>query len=107
MAISAEDQKLIDELRNLGGVAVGNKSDEELLAIINANDRNVRKAAASLWSGYAAKYANSIDISEGSSHRKMSSIYSQALKMAEFFTETGDDEELADGRTRTYRIKRS
>ena len=107
MALTPEQAAQVALLKTYAGDAVGTLTDDQLYELIAAQG-NVQLAAGSLWSSYAAKHANLIDVSEGSSSRKLSNIYSQALKMADHFQELGspsvDDPSI--GRTRSVRITR-
>jgi hypothetical protein len=51
--------------------------------IAAAGDINV--AAAEVWRDKAARAAVLVDVSEGASTRKMSQVYAQASKQAEFY----------------------
>lgn len=80
-------------------------SDDKLKVLLEANKNpdgsyNVNAAARDVWLQKAAGYAELVDVTEGSSSRKLSSLYSQALAMAARFdtpVETGG----ATGRRRT------
>lgn len=46
---------------------------------------SVRAAAGAVWNVKASKLAGLVDVTEGSSSRKLSQLYKQALEMASFF----------------------
>jgi hypothetical protein len=62
--------------------------------------------AATIWREKAAEYSELVDIQEGSSNRKLSQMYAQALKMAEGLD--AGDVIVATGRraSRTRKIER-
>lgn len=55
----------------------------EELFLENGEDLNV--TAADVWRDKAARAAALVDVSEGASTRKMSQVYTQAAKQAEFY----------------------
>jgi hypothetical protein len=57
-------------------------TDEMLGARIDASTDELRVLAASIWREKAARYAGLVDVKEGSSDRKLSQLYKQALEMA-------------------------
>lgn len=65
-----------------------------------------RGAAALLWRKTAAKYANLVDVQEGSSSRKLSQLYQHALAMAAQFDTAGTDGLSGMRPARTRRIVR-
>lgn len=58
-------------------------TDEYLSARLDAWTGTPTTLAAVMWREKAASYSSLIDIKEGNSDRKMSQLYSQALKMAD------------------------
>lgn len=77
-ATIAEIRRLINEPDNFTPW-----TDEELSTRIDAWTGTTTSLAASIWREKAASYGELVDIQEGSSNRKLSQMYSQALKMAE------------------------
>ena len=57
-------------------------TDEVLAARIDAVDGDLYPLASTIWREKAARYAGMIDVQEGSSNRKMSQLYQNALSMA-------------------------
>lgn len=93
----------LDSLKRLIGEHT--LSDDQLKAILEATKRedgsyNVNAAARDVWLQKAAGYAELVDVTEGSSSRKLSSLYSQALAMAGRF-DLPDDVAAPGGRRRT------
>lgn len=76
----------------------------ELSAHIDGQLGDVRKAAGVVWSIRASKLAGLVDVTEGSSSRKLSQGYKQALEMAAFYG--GDTSSGGSTRTRTRPIVR-
>lgn len=58
-------------------------TDEVLGARIDAWTGPTTSLAATIWREKAASYSELVDIQEGSSNRKLSQMYAQALKMAD------------------------
>ena len=56
-------------------------TDTYLGELIDASD-SVEEAAAALWREKAAKYAELVDVQEGSSRRSLGDLHEQALSMA-------------------------
>lgn len=46
---------------------------------------DIRRLVSSIWSEKAARYAELVDVQEGSSRRNLSSLYQQALAMSQQF----------------------
>lgn len=103
------DPQKIAQLKSLAGAAATGLADDDIWLLYVENGSNMNKTAAVLWTKYAASSANLIDVSEGSSSRKLSSIHAQALKMAQHFEslELPPIVPLDEGQTRTVRITRS
>jgi hypothetical protein len=80
-------------------------TDIVLSARIDTSD-SLRGLAATIWREKAATFAGLVDVKEGSSDRKLSQLYKQALEMATNF-ESGADV-VAAGRApaRTRQIER-
>ena len=64
-------------------------TDVILNEIYIAVGSNVNVAAAEVWREKAARAAVLVDTSEGASSRKMSQVFAQAMKQAEFYGGTG------------------
>lgn len=56
-----------------------------LSAQLDAAGGDQRKAAGAVWGIKASKLAGLVDVSEGSSSRKLGSLYKQALEMSTFY----------------------
>lgn len=72
-------------------------TDGELEAIIAAKG-SMNKSAAHVWRIKAGRYADLVNITEGSSSRSWSDAYKQALEMAKMFDKQADDETPSTGR---------
>lgn len=59
-------------------------SAQALSGYIDAAE-SVHSAAGVVWTIKATKYAGLVDVTEGSSSRKMSQLHKQALEMATYF----------------------
>lgn len=104
MALSADQQAQVDELKDLANV--GSLSDEQLWGIIDV-EGSVNAAASRLWAKTAKETANLFDIKEGSSSRNMSSIHKQAVEMSKYFEEkAGADAAVLTSGSRTRAIVR-
>src|SRR5690349_13079809 len=57
-----------------------------LTVYIDTAGGDVRAAAGVVWQVKASKLAGLVDVTEGSSSRKMSQLYKQALEMAAFYS---------------------
>lgn len=79
-----------------------------LSGYITAADGDVRKAASLVWTTRASRYAGLVDVTEGSSSRKNSQLYKQALDMAKVYgaEDVTTTEPTPSGRTRTHQIVR-
>lgn len=76
----------INELRDLiNDQAVPYQFTPTQLALYIDNAGNVRAAAGWVWTIKASKLAGLVDITEGSSSRRLGSLYKQALEMATFY----------------------
>ena len=60
-------------------------TDDMLNAIFDAVGADVSVAAAEVWREKAAQAAILVDTTESASSRKMSQVYAQAVKQAEFY----------------------
>lgn len=76
--------------------AAGSWTDARISSIIEAST-TLKEAAETIWRAKAASYAHLVDITEGGSSRKMSSLYTNALAMADSMR---DDVVDASGRRR-------
>lgn len=63
--------------------------------------------AANIWREKAATYSELVDIQEGASSRKLSQLYTQALKMADGLDGGGAAAVTGRGFSRTRRIERA
>jgi len=57
--------------------------------IFDAVGGDINIAAAEVWRDKAARAAALVDVSEGASSRKMSQVYAQAVKQADFYAVAG------------------
>lgn len=106
-APTADQSRQIDELRRLGGAAVGDLSPDQLLAIIETSP-TMNSAAATLWTMHASATAGLIDVAEGSSRRALGDLHEQAIKMAVHFRTLDTlPTAAASGDTSTYPIRRA
>lgn len=81
-------------------------SDLVLSARIDAA-ANINAAAAAIWNEKAARYAELVDVKEGSSSRSLGDLHGQALAMAKSFQEASDATTGGSGRSRTRAIERA
>ena len=82
-------------------------TDEEIVAAYNETD-SFNAMMAILWRRIASRQAGLVDIQEGSSSRKLSQLYTQALVMAERYEASAAGLEPTGPRPgRTRRIVRS
>ena len=56
-----------------------------LSSYIDATDGDVRLAASTVWTIKASRLANLVDVTEGTSSRRLGSLYKQALEMATYY----------------------
>ena len=68
--------------------SAGGWTDERITTIIEVST-TLKEAAETIWRAKDASYAHLVDITEGGSSRKMSSLYTNALAMADSMR--GDD----------------
>lgn len=82
-------------------------TDDRIKAIVDANDGDLRAAAADIWTSKASSFSMLVDVSENGSSRKMSDIHKNALAMARQFRSESIDLQIATiGRPRTRAIVR-
>lgn len=67
-------------------------SDERLGELLDAFEGDLRKTASVVWSTKAARFAQLVNVQEGSSRRDLGDLHEQALSMAKHWgsTETGE-----------------
>jgi len=107
VALSADQQAQVDQLKKLLGAAVGNYTDDQLWALIVAAGGSLNSVAGDIWGEYAASTATLIDMKEGSSTRNLGDLYDQALKMSAHFKNLADGDLLPIVRpSRTRAIER-
>lgn len=75
--------------------------DIALIDYLDAANGDVRLAASVVWGVKASRLAGLVDVTEGSSSRKMSQLYKQALEMSTHFGGV----EAATGTTSTQRTR--
>lgn len=73
---------------------------------IDAAGGDVRKAAGQVWATKASRLAGLVDVTEGSSSRKLSQLYKQALDMATFYGADSATATTAGARSGTRAIVR-
>lgn len=56
-----------------------------LSAQIDENASDVKRTAGAVWAIKASRLAGLVDVTEGSSSRRLGSLYKQALEMATFY----------------------
>ena len=97
----AELRRLINEPVN-----VAPWTDGALSARLDARPagQTVAGLAASIWREKAASYASLVDVKEGSSDRKLSQLYKQALDLAAKLD--GDKNDNTGSRRRVSRTRR-
>lgn len=83
--MTPEEIRLVAELKRR--IGDNDRTDEDLLALLAVYGLDVNRAAAEIWSEKTAQYAELIDISEGSSVRKLSQLHNQAAAMVKRFSE--------------------
>lgn len=84
-------------------------TDVALGALIDANDSNLEITAGGVWREKAARYAELVDVQEGSSRRALGDLYEQAIAMASSWeSRSGGDGGVVIGRraARTRQIVR-
>lgn len=80
------DAEMIAELRRLIDEPTQDPYTDLILSDrLDAVLGDVQTLAGTLWREKAARFAGLIDVQEGNSNRKMSQLYTQALKMADSF----------------------
>lgn len=74
----------VKTLRSLANIVGDNTygDDTALKELIAEHNGSVQGAAAAIWRRKAASYAELTDVTEGASSRKLSTLYKQALEMA-------------------------
>ena len=104
--MTPEEQAIVAQIRaNVGETSY---TDEELLEMYNTLG-SVNCVAARIWSEKAGQAGDLIDITEGSSTRRMSQIGTQARTTADFYMALCAAEKGGGGdtrRTRTRAIER-
>lgn len=60
-------------------------SAQDLGGYVDAANGDVNAAASTVWTLKASRLAGLTDVTEGSSSRKLGSLYKQALEMASYF----------------------
>lgn len=77
-------------------------TDEYLGAKIDAADGNLEKVAGGMWREKSARYAELVDIQEGSSKRSLSQLAANAVKLAGYY-----DDVTGGGSGSTGRVSRT
>lgn len=94
----------IIELRRLTDEVGSSTYTDEVLSVRIDGATTLHLLASDIWREKAATYAGLVDIKEGSSDRKLSQLYTAALKMADALGTATDDGEPVTvrrpGRTR-------
>lgn len=82
----ADEFEAIDELRNLVNETEQTPYSDEILNVrLAAAGGDIRAVAADIWTEKAARYAELVDVQEGSSRRSLGDLYEQAIAMAQQF----------------------
>jgi len=82
-------------------------TDEYLSSRLDAWPGSTSALAAVIWREKASSYAELVDVQEGNSNRKLSQLYTQALKMADGLDGGSDGGVSPTGRySRTRKIER-
>lgn len=68
-------------------------ADNDLQFMLDQTSNRHNRAAARVWREKAAKYADLVNTTEGTSSRQWSKAYEQALAMAKEFDRLADEEE--------------
>lgn len=79
-------------------------SNDQLNAQLDAAAGDQRKAASAVWGIKAATLAGLVDVTEGSSSRKLGALHKQAIEMSIFYG--GDPATSSRGSSRTRAIVR-
>jgi hypothetical protein len=80
--------------------------DAELGGHIDAAGGDLRAAAGTVWAVKASRLAGLVDVTEGSSSRKMSQLHQQALAMAKYYGGEPTPAATTSGRSGTRPIVR-
>jgi len=86
-ALSSKLRELVNE-----PAADSEYTDGDLDAILAEYSDDLNKAATAVWLMKAAKFADLVNITEGSSSRSWSGAYKQALEMSKVFEKIADDD---------------
>lgn len=81
---------LIDEIDDSTGW-----TDERITLYINRSP-NLFSAAAEIWTVKAGSYSSLVDVSESGSSRRLSGLLANALNLAKFYRERGQQQEDTD-----------
>lgn len=73
---------------------------------LDAADGDIRVVAGEIWTEKASRYAELVDVQEGSSRRALGDLYEQSLAMAKQFGAVDDPSSASKRRSRTRRIVR-
>ena len=60
-------------------------TDDQIGDVIDSYDGNIDAASAAIWRIKAGRYADLVDVQEGSSRRALGDLHEQALGMANVF----------------------
>jgi hypothetical protein len=92
--------------RLVGEPGTDTYNDRQLEEYLDRSE-SVEAAAAEVWREKAARYADLVDVTEGSSSRRLSQLVTQARDMAKHFEETVTAVEVTiEGRPRSRPIVR-
>ncbi len=87
----ATDQDILSLRRLINDEAIPHKYTDEYLSDLIDEAGSVNRAGARIWRSVATKYVTMVDITEGSSSRRLSTMYRQALDMANELDNADDD----------------
>lgn len=104
MALNEDQALIVDLIR--GRIGETKLTDEELWAMYE-DKKNVNRVAAAVWEQKAGAAGDLIDITEGSSTRRLSQVAAQARNMASFYRDAAAaDSGIVGRQSRTRQIVR-
>lgn len=82
------EQASIDNVKELSPSDVGTWGyDDAKIGVLLDSGLTVNKVLARIWNAQAARTVNFVDVSESGSSRSISTIHSNAVRMAAYFDE--------------------
>jgi hypothetical protein len=107
-AIPADADQAVARLRQWTGEDDLENStwDRDQMVEILTRHTDLEGAAADLWGIKASRFANLVDVSEGGTSRKYSSLRINAMAMVDFYSARTDEGDVVqEGETRTPRTR--